>query len=233
VGERLHNRAALVRWNVDKHYLGDLAAAGIPVVETKYVEPGDPLPELRGEVVVKPAVSAGGRDTGRFGPAAHQAAHDLLHALAAQGRTAMVQPYASAIDTSGETGIVLVDGRLSHVLRKDAVLAADEIAPTRDDALGAAEVMYGPDLVKPGRASDGELAVAAKVVGEIERRFGEVPLYARADLVRGPDGAPLLLELEAVEPSLYHDQAPGSAAVFADAIVRRGNHSATSDRHYR
>jgi hypothetical protein len=233
VGDRLHNRAALVRWNVDKRYLGDLAAAGIPVVETTFVEPGDPRPDLRGEVVVKPAVSAGGRDTGRFGPGAYEVAYDLLDALAAQGRTAMVQPYLSAVDTTGETSIVLIDGRPSHALRKDAVLAADEIAPTRDDELGAAEVMYGPDLVKASRASDEESAVAAKVMAEIERRFGEVPLYARVDLVRAPTGAPLLLELEAVEPGLYHAQAPGSAGVFADAILRRSrNHMEASDRHH-
>src|SRR5262245_31119085 len=29
VGARLHNAPALVRWNSDKHYLSDLAAAGI------------------------------------------------------------------------------------------------------------------------------------------------------------------------------------------------------------
>ena len=71
VGERLHNAPAVVRWNSDKRYLGDLAAAGIAVVDTGYVAPGEPVPELTGEVVVKPNVSAGGRDTGRFGPATY------------------------------------------------------------------------------------------------------------------------------------------------------------------
>ena len=144
-----------------------------------------------------------------------------MKALAAQGRSAMVQPYVSAVDTRGEIGVVVVDGSVSHVLRKDAVLAADEVAPTRDDPLGAAEAMYDPDLVKAGQASDDELALATKVVEEIERRFGEVPLYARVDLVRDATGSPVLLELEAVEPGLYHDQAPGSADTFADAILRR------------
>jgi hypothetical protein len=221
VGERLHNQPALVRWNADKRYMGDLAEAGIPVVATTYVEPGDPLPELDGEVVVKPAISAGARDTGRFGPSAHQAARALLHTMATQGRTALVQPYLSAVDTAGETAIVLVDGRPSHALRKHAVLAADEVAPTRDDPLGGAEAMYDPELVKADRASDEELALAADVVAEIGRRFGEVPLYARVDVVQGPAGSPVLLELEAVEPNLYHEQAPHSAGVLADAIVRR------------
>jgi len=221
VGERLHNRPAVVRWNSDKHYLGDLAAVGIPVVGTTYVEPGDPLPDLDGEVVVKPAVSAGARDTGRFGPGTHEAARDLLRALGAQGRSALVQPYLATVDTAGETGIVLVDGRPSHALRKHAVLAADEIAPIRDEPLAAAEAMYDPELVKADQARDDELALAAEIVGELERRFGEVPLYARVDLVQDPAGSPVLLELEAVEPNLYHEQAPHSAGVLADAIVRR------------
>ena len=43
IGRRLHNCAALVRWNSDKRYLGDLGAAGIPVVDTAYVAPGEQL----------------------------------------------------------------------------------------------------------------------------------------------------------------------------------------------
>ncbi|MFJ2818889.1 hypothetical protein [Streptomyces sp. NPDC087294] len=38
---RLANPAEVVRWNTDKRYLGDLAAAGVPVVPTSYLAPGD------------------------------------------------------------------------------------------------------------------------------------------------------------------------------------------------
>ena len=41
------------------------------------------------------------------------------------------------------------------------------------------------------------------------------------DLVPAADGAPLLIELEAVEPNLYFDQAPGSAERLAAAIAAR------------
>ena len=45
-------------------------------------------------------------------------------------------------------------------------------------------------------------------------------LYARVDLVDGPDGAPLLLELELAEPSMFLPQAPPAAAAgFAAAIL--------------
>ena len=45
-------------------------------------------------------------------------------------------------------------------------------------------------------------------------------LYARVDLVDGPDAAPLLLELELTEPSMFLPQAPPAAAAgFAAAIL--------------
>ncbi|MGB2711454.1 MAG: hypothetical protein WBC33_08040, partial [Conexibacter sp.] len=64
--ERLRNVPELVAFNADKRYLGELSA---PAVPTTAVAPGEPLPALAGEVVVKPSLSAGARDTGRFGPA--------------------------------------------------------------------------------------------------------------------------------------------------------------------
>ena len=45
-------------------------------------------------------------------------------------------------------------------------------------------------------------------------------MYARVDLV-GPEDAPLLIELELVEPELFLDLAPGSADRFAAALLAR------------
>ena len=221
VGDRLHNSPALVRWNSDKRYLRDLEAAGISVVPTAYVAPGEPPPTLEGEVVVKPSVSAGAKDSGRFGPAAHDQARALIERIHRAGRTAMVQPYLASVDTRGETAIVCLDGTLSHALHKGAVLRPDEVAPLRSDELGVAEVMYDPDLVVAGTADDAELALARAVLDAVTARFSYVPLYARVDMVEGPDGAPVLMELEAIEPSLYLDQVPGAVDLVADAILAR------------
>lgn len=65
-GSRLENDADLIIWNSDKCYVSDLIAAGLPTVETTFVAPGDPEPAIVTEVVVKPTVSTGGRNTGRF-----------------------------------------------------------------------------------------------------------------------------------------------------------------------
>ena len=224
VGPRLENAAELMRWNSDKRYLGDIAEMGVPVVETTYVEPGMQPPPIETEIVVKPSISAGGRDTGRFGPASAAAGAALIERITAAGGTAMVQPFLASVDSAGETAVVTIDGEVSHVLRKGAILAADEVAPVRtDDDLGVAEVMYDPDLVVAGSAADDELGLAERVIGAVRERFGVTPLYARVDMLRGADGAPVLLELEAIEPNLYFDQAPGAAERLADAIVARAS----------
>jgi glutathione synthase/RimK-type ligase-like ATP-grasp enzyme len=205
IGSRLHNSPELVRWNSDKHYLGDLASAGLPIVHTTYAEPGEPPPELDGEVVVKPAVSGGARDSGRFSERTHEEAAALIERINRSGRTAMIQPYMAAVDSVGETAVVFIDGEPSHALRKRAVLRPDEVAPVREG--GAAEVMYDPELVTAHRATEAELEFAGHVVEHVAERFGYVPLYGRVDTVS--DGAsPVLMELEVIEPGLYLDQAP-------------------------
>jgi glutathione synthase/RimK-type ligase-like ATP-grasp enzyme len=224
VGPRLENSRELMRWNSDKRYLGDLAEMGVPVVETTYVEPGMQPPPIDSEVVIKPSISAGGRDTGRFGPGSAAGGSALIERITSSGGTAMVQPFLASVDSAGETAVVMIDGELSHVLRKGAILAADVVAPVRtDDELGVAEVMYDPGLVLAGTADDDELQLAERMIAAIRERFGVTPLYARVDMLRESDGTPVLLELEAIEPNLYFDQAPGAAERLADAIVARAS----------
>jgi hypothetical protein len=221
VGARLHNSPRVIRWNTDKRYMGDLEGAGLPVVHTEYLAPGEPAPALDGEVVVKPTISAGAKDSGRFSERTHADAHALIDRIHGSGRTVMVQPYQASVDITGERAIVCLDGEPSHVLRKAAVLRPDEVAPVRDDGVGAAEVMYDPKLVVAGEATEAELALARDVIAHVSGRFEYVPLYARVDMVAAADGSPVLMELEAVEPNLYLDQAPGSAERVAAAIAAR------------
>jgi hypothetical protein len=221
IGDRLHNSPAIVRWNSDKRYLGELAAAGVRAVPTAYIAPGDPVPRLDDEVVIKPNISAGGRDTGRFGPRTRDLALSLIAAIHASGRTAMVQPYQAAVDTVGETAVVCIDGEPIHSLRKRAVLRPDEVAPIREGGPGAAEAMYDPELVTAADATAAQLSNARAIVARVAQRFDHRPLYARVDTVPGSDGEPMLLELEAIEPYFYLDQVPATVATFADAIMAR------------
>ncbi len=223
----VENDPGLLRWNSDKRYLDDLLEEDLPVVPTRFVAPGGTAPPISSEVVIKPTISAGGRLTGRFGPGAAAAALELIAAIGAAGKTAMVQPYLGAVEQHGETAVVLIDGEVSHVLRKAAILAPDEVAPIRADSLGVAERMYDPELVLASAATEAELELAERILGEVRRRFDVTPLYARVDMLPGPDGAPLLLELEAIEPNLYFEQAPEAAELLADAIVRRARRALT------
>jgi hypothetical protein len=212
---RLRNAPDLVAFNADKRYLAELP---VPTVPTAFVGPTEPMPSLEGEIVVKPNISAGARDTGRFGAAAHDEARALIVRIQASGRVALVQPYLASVDLRGETALVFLAGELSHVLRKRAVLDRDEVAPLAEGQHAPALAMLREDLVGPGVADDPERALAGRVLSEISKRFG-VPLYARVDLVWGADGEPLLLELEAIEPLLYLTGSPGAAQRLADAVL--------------
>lgn len=221
VAAPLENDPALIEWNSDKRYLVDLAAAGIPVVETSYVGPDDAPGAFDGEVVVKPTISAGARETGRFGPASAEQGLALVARITGGGGTAMIQRFLPSVETAGETAVVMIAGEVSHVLRKRPVLRADEVAPTREDELGVAESMYDPDLVVPGSAEEDEFELAQSVLATLSARFATTPLVARVDMLRDDAGEPVLLELEAIEPNLYFSQVPEAADRLADAIIAR------------
>jgi glutathione synthase/RimK-type ligase-like ATP-grasp enzyme len=212
--QRLRNHPDLVAFNADKRYLAALSAQTVP---TEFAGPGDPLPRLEGEVVVKPNISAGARDTGRFGPAAHDEARALIARIQASGRVALVQPYIPSVERHGETALVFLAGELSHVLRKRAVLDPDEVAPLAEGMHAPARAMFREDLVTPGSADAAERAFAERVIAEVTERFG-TPLYARVDLVLNADARPVLLELEAIEPALYLGLSSGAAERLAAAV---------------
>ncbi len=199
---RLLNPAAVLRWNTDKRYLGELAAKGVPVVPTTYVSPGEAYEVPSYEHVVKPTVSAGARDTARFAAGEDSSAH--AGALLAAGRHVMVQPYQRGIEEAGETALLSFLGEHSHAARKDPVLV-----PTVSDPLAVA--------VTPRQATADELALAQQVLAALP--FDAPLLYARIDVVPGPDGTPLLMEAELTEPCLFLQQAPGATERYARAVV--------------
>ncbi|MBW6433996.1 hypothetical protein KZ829_09630 [Actinoplanes hulinensis] len=214
---RLANPADIVAWNTDKRYLSELETAGVPIIPTTFVGPGDDwTPPAEGQWVVKPTVSAGSQDTARYtlpGQADLAAAH--VERLTTAGRTAMIQPYLSAVDTAGETAVLCTPdeaGELtfSHGIRKGPMLtgpAGETVDPYVEE-------------ISPRQPSPAELEVAERVLTVIPGGPKRL-LYARVDLIPGPDGAPMLVELELTEPSLFLLTAPGSAERLADAIIAR------------
>jgi glutathione synthase/RimK-type ligase-like ATP-grasp enzyme len=207
--ERLRNRPDLVQFSSDKRYLDQLRA---PTVPTTFLAEGDPLPELSGEVVVKPTVSAGARDAGRFSPARYDEATALIDAIRDSGRTAMIQPYLARVDELGETTIVYIGGEPSHAVRKQPLLRAD--APTKRTANPAAPQRPVITATEPTEA---ERRLADAVHTEIAERFS-APLYARIDLIPDQHGEPVVSELELIEPHLYLAHSPPAARRLADAV---------------
>ncbi|GAA1895148.1 hypothetical protein [Actinomadura bangladeshensis] len=208
---RVLNPAEVIRWNTDKRYLRDLAGAGLPVVPTLW-DPDD-IPSEWPEYVIKPAVSIGSGDTARWGPGEEEQARAHLRSLRDAGRTAMVQPYLAAVDTAGETALVFCDGEYSHAGRKAQILTAGAgvQGSVRDDATRG--------RVTAAAATEAELDVANRALAAVPG--GGDLLYARVDLIPGPDGSPMIIELELTEPNLYLHHGEGSAERFAKAIAAR------------
>jgi glutathione synthase/RimK-type ligase-like ATP-grasp enzyme len=208
------NSLAVLTWNTDKTYLRELAGAGIPTVPTTWVGIGSGarsvlLPE--GEIVVKPSVSSGSQSTSRYGDHDHAAARAHVQRLLSADSAVMVQPYIASVDAVGETGLIYIDGTFSHAVRKGALLRTPG---TATDQLWALE-----DISQRAPDAD-ELAVAEATLDALPWPRAAL-LYARVDLVRDPDGAPLLLELELAEPSLFLGFGSGAAARLAAAITSR------------
>jgi glutathione synthase/RimK-type ligase-like ATP-grasp enzyme len=214
---RLANPADVVTWNTDKRYLAHLRAAGVPTVPTEYVAPdnGWAVPDA-GEWVIKPAVGAGSIDAGRYhadkdDERSLMAAH--VERLQAAGRMVMVQPYLPLVDTIGETALLFLGHRFSHAIRKGAMLQGPDVEEAG---------LYRPEAITAREPSSAEYDVAVRALAAVPGGAGHL-LYARVDLLPGPDGEPLVAELELAEPSLFLGMAPGAVDRFADVISAAAN----------
>ncbi len=202
------NDAELIAWNIHKGYLVELGHAGVPVVPTSLVPRGagiadvhDVLAAHAGEVVIKPAISAGARGAIRVDVACEQAASHVAALL--EAGDALIQPYVRAVE-SGEVSLMYFDGVLSHAVRK---------LPAGGDF--RVQVEHGGS-VEPHVATAAECAVADAVLAAVPAPA----CYARIDLVTAEQG-PLLMEAELIEPELFLPDDRGAPARFAEVLARR------------
>ncbi len=211
---RVLNSVPVITWNTDKAYLRTLAAAGIPIVPTLWIRTDSPAGELvlpEGDLVVKPSISSGAQHTSRYRGGDQHAARKHVERLLKDERDVMVQPYVSSVDTDGETGLIYIDGAFSHSIRKGPLLRTPGIATDQ---------LWAIEDITPRAPDPDERSLAEAVLDALPWPRDEL-LYARIDVVRGGDGAPLLLELELAEPSLFLGLGSGAAARLAEAIARR------------
>jgi glutathione synthase/RimK-type ligase-like ATP-grasp enzyme len=209
-GARIWNSPALVRWNLSKAYLLELAAAGVPTVPTVILEgeTGGGLEAVmaaRGwrRIVLKPVVSASAHNTRLVSAAT---VDEAAAALASGGirRPALVQPFVEEIQTRGEWSLVFIDGGLTHAVLKRPAAGEFRVQPRLGGTVLA--------LALP----DGARAVARAALAALPG----APLYARIDGVETAAGF-LIMEVEVNEPGLFFPHAPAAADRFAEALLRR------------
>jgi glutathione synthase/RimK-type ligase-like ATP-grasp enzyme len=205
---RVLNAPEVVRWNTDKRYLDELAAAGLSVIPTWFLEAGEPLDPPASRFVVKPSVSAGGRQSASYDAHELELARRHLETLHAAGRAAMVQPYLEGIDAAGEAALIWLGGEYSHAVTKNALLGPGQ-RPGSD--------LYLEETIATRSPSGEEREVAERVLAGLPFDAGRL-LYARVDLLPADEG-PVVLELELTEPSLFLGYEPGAADRLAEAIA--------------
>ena len=224
VQTKLFNPVDVVKRNVDKHYLAQLAKKKVAVVPSSFAEPGDDaglaldkfLKKYKDaeEFVAKPAIGAGSRDAQRYRRAQHAGAVAHIARLLAENRSVLLQPYLASVDELGETALMFFDGEFSHAIRKGPLLLADE---------GPTELLFAAETITARTPGDDELALARATLKALDLK--EPLLYARIDLIRDAAGAPRVLELELTEPSLFFPYGAGSAERFVAALKRRLGHA--------
>ena len=208
----LHNPPKVVRWNIEKRYLADLARAGAPSIPTLWADKADPasitpaFDSLDADrLVVKPLVGGGA-----WRQAVVKRGEDLPAPDALPPGACLIQPFLPSVPEEGEYSFLFFGGRFSHALQKLPKAGDYRV----QSIFGAREIVHEP---RPGELDQcrAVLDAAAQITGEADL------LYARVDMVRGLDGALAVMELEIIEPYLYPEQGPDMGAVFVEALKDR------------
>ena len=206
---RMINPYSIVRWNMDKHYLRDLANRGINVPPTIYTEQGDErsLGEIAqgtgwSDMILKPCISGTARHTFRLHPGNISSHESVFNDLIA-AESMMLQEFQNQVIDRGEVAFVLFDGKYSHAMLKKAKEGDFRV----QDDFGGTVDKYA--------ASEDEIKFAENVVSTCD----PVPVYARVDAIWDNNNNLCVSELELIEPELWFRFHPEAAELFADALV--------------
>lgn len=204
----LINPIETLEWNLHKGYLKELQAAGIPIIPTAFFDRSAStsimeLCESHGwsRIVIKPTVSAGSFGTRAFDLCKGEApaAQAFFDEMIAQ-REMMIQRFVPAVETVGETALIVIDGELTHAIEK---------RPRFDDQ---DEEVYLRESI-----SDEMREIANKVINAANKDH----LYARVDVIPDDDGSLMLSELEMLEPSLFFPYCARAVEVFVRGVEKR------------
>ena len=209
----LLNSEALIRWNIDKHYLLDLQNKGIHIAESHFIEQGakvtlEQLHDILNwkETVLKPCISGAARHTYRLDVENFQKHESIFQKLIAK-EAMMLQPFQYQIVNKGEVSMMVFNGNFSHAILKKAKAGDFRV----QDDFGGSIQDYTP--------SENEIIFAEAAVNACN----ELPIYARVDIFEDNEGRIALSELELIEPELWFRSHPEAAKLLARAIKEKMN----------
>jgi glutathione synthase/RimK-type ligase-like ATP-grasp enzyme len=202
------NSAEVINWNIDKHYLQDLAKNNINIAPTLFVKKGDKtsLKQLFektnwAEAVLKPAISGAARHTYRINPSNFSEFETVFQELILE-ECMLFQEFLNNITTQGEISLILIGGEYTHAVKKIAKKGDFRV---QDDHGGRIE-KYTPTELEITFAED------------CLKASPYWPIYARIDIVYDNNNKPSLSELELIEPELWFRNYPKAANLLAEQI---------------
>lgn len=205
----LINPYPLIRWNLDKHYLADLSKKGINIPPTRFIEAGEisSLEEIAAEsgwveIVLKPAVSGGGRHTYRF-LTSESIKYESVYRSLIPNESLIIQEFQEQVVTRGEVALMLFNGKFSHAVLKKAKEGDFRV----QDDFGGTVVPFAPDSE--------QIEWAEHVVASCH----PMPVYARVDAIWDNTNNLALAELELIEPELWFRNHPDATEKMADAVL--------------
>jgi len=207
------NSEQIIRWNIDKHYLQDLANKGINIPKTTFIKKGErkTLSELQKEAgfsksVLKPTFSGAARHTYLLDEY-NIAKHENIFAELIAVEDMMLQEFQNNIVSQGEISMMVMGGKYTHSVIKTAKEGDFRV---QDDFGGT---------VKEHNPTTEEIQFAEKAFAACP----EPPLYGRADIFYDNDNQLAIGELELIEPELWFRFNPKAADDLAEVIVRKIN----------
>jgi glutathione synthase/RimK-type ligase-like ATP-grasp enzyme len=209
----LFNSKDTIYWNIDKHYLKDLANRGINIATTHFINKGEhinlkSLHEKLGwkETVLKPCVSGTARHTYRLN-ASNMDAHEILFQQLITEESMMLSPFQNDIVHTGERSLVLLNGVCTHAVLKVAKPGEFRV----QESFGGSVQVHEPTQL--------EVKFAQMVVNACP----ELPIYARVDIFTDNNDELAVLEVELIEPELWFRNNPPAALILAKALKDKLN----------
>ena len=202
------NSTEIIHWNIDKHYLRDLAENGINITPTLFIEKEDTITLAQlfkktkwTEAVIKPAISGAARNTYRITLDNCTHYEDIFQQLIKE-ECMLFQEFMNNITVKGEISLIMIGEKYTHAVRK---IAKKDDFRVQDNHGGSVE-QYS--------ATKQEILFAKNCLKASPFK----PMYSRVDIVYDNKNKPSLIELELIEPELWFRNNPNSAMLLADEV---------------